>query len=168
MEKPFDDIPHSKGEALDRHLAHVARLTPWALPIWRAARDGNLVIVPVPRDTELPADFGKRLLCPLLIIIGDDDHASTGPSRFPCAEHILRRADFVFLYAAAGSKEYYETFATKAKGVCRSVLIEADSAHSGKWLDLINRCAKRGQFIWFVEPLPGRVHPAPECRPREH
>jgi hypothetical protein len=146
---------------LERLAAAAAQLTPHALPLFRAARDGLIGIVMPLRDT------GWRFLRqtddlnrPVVVLVGDDDHASTGPSGWKCARRLPEWAGAAIVHSAGGDPEHYRFALVTALGCGRLVLVETDTAHAAEWEELF-----RGRIpVLAIRAPEGRLHPEPMPR----
>lgn len=146
-------------EELDRGAAILADLAPFCLPLIRAARLGLICLIAVPRGVPPPRRLLEETKRPVCVLIGDDDHASTGPDAWPGARWLSYWAKASFVHAAGGEAAHYTiaVAATLAHG--RLLFVETDSGHADEWNRLLGG-GKRSPILCFL-PGGGRQHPAP-------
>ena len=168
MDEYHDEFQWRTEAELDRQIEITAQVAPWALPILRAARDGRLALFCVGRDVNFPPKQLDSYLCPRLVVLDDDNCASTGPTHFPCAETVFRWANIVIIYGAAGDPLYYQQFAILTEVFRCAVLVECPSKDTEKWNSVVLRYRRPATRIVQIVPFPERVHPSAERRPTEH
>jgi hypothetical protein len=71
-----------------------------------------------------------------VVLIGDDDYASSGPAGWRCAETIAAWARCAVIHAAGASAETYHEAVQGARLLGRAALIETDTAHAEEWASL--------------------------------
>ena len=71
-----------------------------------------------------------------IVLIGDDDYASTGPSGWACSPTIAAWAGCAVIHASGATVETYRQAINGAHVRGRAVLVETDSAHAEKWAEL--------------------------------
>jgi hypothetical protein len=107
------------------------------LPFLRAARAKQLSVCEIGRGGVLEwrevEQLASRL--PMLILIGDDDHESSGPSGFPG----LRRMQYwrprkVVVHGSGVSEAISQEIVAAIQVLRRMVLVETDSAHIDEWM----------------------------------
>ncbi len=141
---------------LDRFAAALATTTPHHLPLLDAVRAGRIAVVAPERQAAGNClREAKRIGRPVLLLIGDDDHASTGPSGWRCARKLREWARAAIVHGTGGRREHYEWAATAAAMQRRLVMIETDSGHLAEWASPVRRCAIDG-----VRPARYRAAPA--------
>lgn len=157
-------MPTLKIDSLDDIPAAIASLQVAGaihrIPLLRALRGGQIAHFEVTRDT--PTNIAKAFFRlaekPAVILIGDDDYASTGPAGWPAAPKLLAWARVVFVHATGGQPAHYEAAIKAAQKYRRVLLIEATSAHAEAWRTAATfGGAKR---IIILLPTDG-VHPRP-------
>ena len=146
---------------LDRLTATVATLAPHHLPLFRAVRAGLIELVMPRRETGWrflrEADAKRR---PVLLLIGDDDHASTGPDGWRCAKRLPPWTRAAVVHGTGGEAAHYAAAVGFAIGHGRLVMLETDSAHLAEWTALF---ANRVPLLTIRPPDDG-LHPAPISR----
>ena len=88
-----------------------------------------------------------------VLIIGDDDHASTGPAGWKCAEAVAAWGACAVIHAAGATAETYLEAARGGRILGACVLVETDTAHAEQWTALFV-----GKPTLLVLPR-GGVHP---------
>jgi hypothetical protein len=71
---------------------------------------------------------------PLLVVLGDDGPAPTGPEGFAQTARLLRWTRAVILYTAGGEERFYRQAVDITTQHGRCVLIEADSGQRQAWM----------------------------------
>jgi hypothetical protein len=140
-----------------RLLAQAARLAPHLLPLLRACEAGTLALVVLERASPASAlrDVEARRR-PVVVLVGDDDHASTGLGGWRCAGRLRQCADFATIHGTAAEAAHYAAATQDALAGFRVALIETDSRHVMEWFHLFNgRCQ-----VTVIQPLAGGQHPA--------
>ena len=147
---------------LDRAGAVFADLAPHQLPLIRAVRDGLITLIAPERAAPWPKRAIEAVRRPAIVLLGDDDDRSTGPTGWRCANAASRWPRSAVLHATGGKPEHY-AMAVVTAGLCWRVLfVETDLAHSAAWHGLLDR---RRIPVLSIVPPPGSQHPAP--RPPE-
>lgn len=146
---------------LEKVAAAVAVHAPFALPLYRAARDGLLNIIHPGRGAQVPSKMLERPGRPVLVLIGDDDDQSTGPSAWACGLRVRRWAQAGMIHAAGGEAHHYENALAGALLTGRFLLVETSMVHHAAWknfldtkVPVLNVISRTG-----VHPAP----PAPEA-----
>jgi len=88
------------------------------------------------RDSVAAADL-ESSRHPTLVVVSDDDYASTGPRGWRSAAVITSWAGAALIHAAGVDRETYRAAAQAARIVGRCVLIETSSEHAEGWAELI-------------------------------
>ncbi|WP_198374056.1 hypothetical protein [Neoroseomonas rubea] len=131
-------------------------------PVLRAIRDGQIVCVVIKRTAGEEAMSLRHIAnhpLPALIIMADDDHASSGPARFPAARKALRYARAHMIHAAGGQPSDYALAIQAAMAQRSCCLVETDAAHLDEWARFAARAAlPRRVPTLLVRPTDG-VHP---------
>lgn len=143
---------------LDRVGAVLADVAPHQLPLIRAVRDGRITLVIPERDTPWPKRAVEAIRKPAILVLGDDDGRSIGPSGWRCANAAVRWPRSVLVHAAGGAAAHYEAVVAAALMVQRVLLVETDSEHVAEWRGLLERHRIPGAVIL---PPNGQAHPAP-------
>ena len=99
---------------------------------------------------------------PVIVVIGDDDYASTGPAGWACAASIAAWAGCAVIHAAGATAETYREAVMGAYLVGSAVLVETDSTHAETWAELF-----RPKPVLMVLPMDG-AHPIMPARGAVH
>jgi hypothetical protein len=70
---------------------------------------------------------------PTVVVVGDDDYQSTGPSGWRCSAVVSEWAAAAVVHAAGATAESYSEAVRAARLLGRAVLIETDTAHAEEW-----------------------------------
>lgn len=136
---------------------------PHYAPLFRAVRDGVVGLLRLARGVEVEAATiaaALRAPRPVIAVIPDDDHASTGPAGFPAARRLWRHANGVIIHAAAGLPEHYAAAVGVAVVERFIVLVETSSRFAPDWHEAVIRGARpRRPPILHIVPSEG-AHPA--------
>jgi hypothetical protein len=112
----------------------------WHAPLWRALGAKRIGLVELRRGASRGdcrrvlrrlADVRRR---PIIVMVGDDDHASTGPAGWPGIGGLLRWAAAVVIYSAPGDAAAYEALVSFAVAHRKVLVIETNSAKAGAWI----------------------------------
>lgn len=122
--------------------------------VLRPASAGVLNAVFAFRDSHITMRQLKTSDRPVLVIIGDDDYASTGPVGWPDATKLMRWARFVILHGAGGEPGHYSAAVMAAQVHHRALMIETDTAHLDAWRALVMRIRPNGAGL-IVRTRPG-------------
>jgi hypothetical protein len=71
---------------------------------------------------------------PTVLVIGDDDYASTDPSDWRAARGAVCWAHAVFIHAAGAEIEHYKAVVANAVIRGRLLFVETDAAHLSEWV----------------------------------
>lgn len=158
------DLIRLRPEDMDHAAVVLADLAPFTLPLIRAARLGLIALAAVPRGVPPRRRLLEETKRPVCVLIGDDDHASTGPGAWPGARWLSYWGRAAIVHAAGGEPEHYSiaVAATLAHG--RLLLVETDTAHEAAWCRFLGE-GRRCPLLRIV-PHDGRQHPAPRA-PRD-
>ncbi len=124
-------------EQLELATALIAAHALYQLPVFRAARDGLIHLVAPGRDATIPKRILDETRRPVVVLIGDDGHASTGPEGWRCAKRLRYWARGGIVHAAGGEPQCYALAVAGALALQRFVLVETDSAHEAAWTHLL-------------------------------
>lgn len=107
---------------------------PGVAELLRQVRRGGLAIVFCSSRTD-PLDIADldQAPCPVVVVVGDDDYASTGPAGWRAASTLAAWARAAVVHAAGATADTYRQAADAARIVGHSVLVETDSAHALEW-----------------------------------
>jgi hypothetical protein len=140
---------------LDRLAAAYATLAPHRLPLVRAARDGLINLIEPNRRAAIPAGLLNERRRPTVILIGDDDHASTGPAGWACARRLRYWGRAAMIHAAGASREDYEVIVIGAALHQRTLMIEAATTNQAEWTEFFR--PHMGCVV--ITCPPGEAHP---------
>jgi len=121
-------------------------------------RGGLAVLFNSDRGQRVTADELNQAQRPTVVVIGDDDYASSGPAGWRCSATIAGWAAAAIVHAAAATAESYAEAAKAARLLGRAVLIETDTAHALAWAKVFE-----GRPVLVVAPTTG---PHPILPPR--
>lgn len=149
---PQADIPTLIAQAEIEGKRHI-------IPALQAANSNKIALFLVSRRA--PVAMFKRWLAtpyqrPRLVVLGDDDHMSTGPEGFPTAAKALGWARWGMLHAARGEPEHYADAVAATLQHKRVVLVETDTAHTEAWGRLMHRNQVANAAVLM---RPGVPHP---------
>ena len=156
---PFTRLTREQADRM-RHIA--AQLGDFAMPLVNALADGQITLVIPTRRDRAPLDAMRRATRPVVVLIGDDDYASTGPNGWRCAQKVTRWARAALVHGAGGERQHYEAAIMGAEAHGRFVLVETSSAYALPWLMLLS-----GKPVLTIVPK-GGPHPLPEMREVVH
>ncbi len=150
------------AEVVDR----IAR-SPYAykLPLYRAAQAGLICLCEVPRGVDVPLKRIDRAGRPAIILLGDDDYASTGPIGWPSTRKLVYWARSAFVHGTGGTADDYANAVMMAQRWRRLLLIETDSQHLMDWARVIQNAPRRIDAV-FKRPTADGVHPLLEKEAR--
>ena len=139
---------------IDRLVNVTAQLGPWAMPVIEALQAGIIGVQMLQRTERAPLGDMRRAPLPLLILIGDDDDASTGPDGWRPALAAIRWARGAILHAAGGEAAHYETAVMGTLATGRMLLIETSTQHAPAWATALGSTP-----TLFIIPRDGKPHP---------
>lgn len=108
------------------------------------------------RDTAFPTAKLATLRRPVILLIGDDDDAATGPLSWRCARPAGRWAAAVMVHGAGPKAEHYQAAITAVALVRRVLLVETSSTHVMAWARFLGH-----PRTLLVRPPEGVQHPIP-------
>ena len=160
------DIPNfhqiGKPEQLDRLIAHAAALElVGRVELFRAVRDGAINLIEVGREAPAPMRAMEQSQRPVVLLFGDDDYASTGPSGWAAWQRVSYWARAAMVHATGADVASYQMAIGMALLQPRFLLVETDSAHAHEWGEALHR--RRIPALGLVPP--DGVHPV--TPPRE-
>ena len=128
---------------------------PGAAELLRAVRRAEIELVNIAhRDAEVTvADLSQTGAA--VVLIGDDDYSSTGPTGWRCADTVTAWAAAAVVHASGATAETYAEAVHAARLLGRCVLIETDAAHAQDWAERF-----QGKPALIILPRTG-VHPVP-------
>ncbi len=152
----LDQIPLAISQVQAGGAAHRAVLL-------RAIYRGLIAHTELQRETT--ASHVKRFIAaaraPALILVGDDDYASTGPDGWRQTTRLMQWARLVIVHAAGADVEQYEAFVTVARQIGRVLLVETDAAHAEAWTQAA-LAVRAPPAVQLILPIDG-LHPV--CLP---
>jgi hypothetical protein len=148
-------------DQIDRLIIHAAALNlPGRVELLRAVQRGDINLVEPCRDAVVPGRVLKNMARPLVVLLGDDDYAATGPAGWATVPRLLRWASSALVHASGGDVPSYRLAIAMALARPRFLLIETDSAHAAEWDATLSR--RRIPCIGLAPPF--GVHPVPLSR----
>jgi hypothetical protein len=150
-----------KSNQIDRLIAHASTMDlPGRVELLRAAREGMIDLVEIQRKAEAPMRTMERSLRPVIMVLGDDDYAATGPSGWAGWQRLSYWARGAVVHATGADIVSYRMAIGLALVARRFLLIETDSAHAHDWGRALHR-----RNIPAVGLLPPNgVHPTAPTR----
>ncbi len=107
---------------------------PGMAALLREMMQGGLALVSIAdRATTVDLDEVRQKSRPTVVIVGDDDHASTGPAEWKCANAVAAWAACAVIHAAGATAETYVEAVAGARVTGACALIETDAAHATEW-----------------------------------
>jgi hypothetical protein len=154
------DVPNfhqiGKPEQLDRLIAHAAAMNlTGRVELLRAVRGGEINLIEVGRDAPAPMRALEQSLRPIVMLFGDDDYASTGPSGWAAWQRVSYWARAAMVHATAADIASYQMAIGMALLQPRFLLVETDSAHAHEWGEALHR---RNIIALGLMPREG-IHP---------
>ncbi|GGC63998.1 hypothetical protein GCM10011504_47750 [Siccirubricoccus deserti] len=136
------------------------------VPLLRALGANRTVVLYVERGaTALALAAVEASRKPVVIVIHDDDHATSGPTGFPIARKALRWARAHIIHGTGGEPWHYGAAVEMALSEGSCAVCETSSAMVPAWADLARRAAMPRRAPGFVllprtgaHPVVGRVH----------
>lgn len=114
-------------------------------PIYQAALRQEMDLAETGPAGEVALDAFSHTR-PVLVVLGDDGPAPTGPEGFAQAAGLLRWTRAAILYSAGGEERFYQEAVDLTRQHGRCVLIETDAAQRKAWMDRI-----AAEMIWRHE-----------------
>ena len=137
MQKP-EVYSFSNRAELEKVTAAVAVNAPYALPIYRAARDGLINLIQAGRGAQIPQKMLERPGRPIVVLISDDDYQGTGPAGWFCGLRCRRWARGCMIHAAAGEAQHYEIALKGALLTGRFLLVETSMDQHAAWKSFLD------------------------------
>jgi hypothetical protein len=107
------------------------------VPLFSAVCAKRLGLLILPRGEDGDWKLLKGSTRPTIVLIGDDDYASTGPSGWPHIGKLRRWANTAIVHAAAGAASHYQLAVDQAQQFRRLLLIETDAVHAEQWVKVL-------------------------------
>jgi hypothetical protein len=150
-----------KPEQLDRLIAHTAALElVGRVELFRAVRDGTINLIEVGREAPAPLRIMEQSPRPVVLVLGDDDYASTGPTGWAAWQRVSYWARAATVHATGADVASYQMAIGMALLRPRFLLVQTDSAHAHEWAEALHR--RRIPALGLL-PLEG-IHPVPPPR----
>lgn len=130
------------------------------IPLLRALLSGRIAYFEAHRTTSagtLKRFFGVAEK-PALLLVADDDYASTGPDGFPVADRAMRWAKLAVIHATGGTPEQYSELVEAAELTRRLVLVETSSAQADTWAARAKAQPNRPRLL-LLKPIADGQHP---------
>jgi hypothetical protein len=122
----------------------------------RAVRRHEINLVELQRESPTPTKVLESSRLPTIVLIGDDDPASTGPTGWTGFRRLEYWARAGFVHATGATVASYD-FAVQLTVRCgRLVLIETASQYADEWTEALMR--RRIRTMKMIPP-PGQQHP---------
>jgi hypothetical protein len=130
------------------------------IPLLRALLNGRIAYFECQRSTSVGAvkRFFGMVEKPAVMLLADDDYASTGPDGFAVTDRALQWARLAVIHGTGGTPEQYAELVEAAGLARRLVLVETDSAHAGEWVARGKAHPNRPRLI-LLRPIGDRQHP---------
>jgi hypothetical protein len=123
-----------RPEHCARHIAAQAQAgEPAMIPLFRGVREGLISAVWNVRGTQVEPSVLDLKRRPTVIVVGDDDYRSTGPSGWPQAARLMRWANALLLHGAAGEPEHYGLAVAAAVVRKRMLFVQTSSSRLAEW-----------------------------------
>lgn len=120
----------------------------------KALQAGKIEVVWASRnDPPISISTLKRMGRPVLVIIGDDDYAASGPATWKSIRLLMRWSRGVIIHGAGAEAEHYATAVEGAIALGRIVMVETASSFIGAWA--VEADAK----LWQVIAPRSGLHP---------
>jgi hypothetical protein len=130
------------------------------LTILLEAVNAGLIGLLVPtRPAILPKRQLRRCDIPTIVLVGDDDHETTGPSAWAWASSLQRWATRAIVHGAGATLTEYRAAVYMCLAVNKLVLVETSSSHIPTWATHFAE-AKPPVPIALIVPRDGQ-HPKP-------
>lgn len=134
------------------------------LPFLRATRNRQLSMCELERGGAPEWRELERLTerLPLLLLIGDDDHQSTGPAGWPGLQRMRYwRPRKVIVHATGGDEAISQDIVTSMTLLRRLLLVETSSAHASVWTAWGEALKPHNGVLTILHP--GGQHPKPHA-----
>lgn len=129
-----DHIQITSPDQIDHLIARATTLNlPGRAELLRAVRSGGIYLVEVARDAPAPMRLIERSPRPVVLLFGDDDYASTGPTGWAAWQRASYWARGAMIHATGADVPSYRMAIGLALMTQRFLLIETDSAHAHDW-----------------------------------
>jgi hypothetical protein len=127
-------------DQIDRLIAHAAMLNlPGRVELLRAVRARAINLVEIERKAPAPMRLIEQSSRPVMLILGDDDYAATGPAGWAAWQRLSYWARGAMVHATGADATSYQMAIGMALVVQKLLLIETDSAHAHEWGAALHR-----------------------------
>jgi len=157
-------FPSFSAAVLDRAVAAAAIAgAGHTAELLRAVRRGEIALIqPQNRAVMVSLSTLKRSPRPVLVVVGDDDYQSTGPSGWACFPALLRWARAAIVHGTGADVESYRWAIAMARATGRGLLIETSSVFALTWREAFRTARNPAPTLTLV-PRNG-VHPVMPAR----
>ncbi len=135
--------------------------------LYRLVRQRRLLVMECTRDAVFSIKLLKAQTKPVVVLLGDDDYQTTGPSAWVSLPKLLRWAKRGVLHATGGDARTYEMAASLAMVCRRLILVETSSAAMAEWGRAFTAARPSVPFVGIVPPA-GEAHPVIPDRSAQH
>lgn len=141
-----DAIDHAIARAVTIGFPHTAELL-------RAVQRGEICLVaPDDRAARVTMASLKRAHLPVLVLIGDDDYASTGPAGWACTPTLLRWARQAIVHGTGADITTYRLAVQMAVGCRRGLFVETNSVFAPVWAEALRLVRQPVPTLTLVAP----------------
>ena len=148
----------------DQFAAVIAQISQagyaFKVPLYQAAQAGVISLCEVTRDGIPPLKRLDRTGRPVVILIGDDDYASTGPGGWAATRRLMHWARAALVHGSGGTAEDYCGAVAMAIQWNKMLLVETSSEHLMAWAGVVQRAPRRIAAVFKRPTAPG-IHPVP-------
>jgi hypothetical protein len=128
------------------------------VPLYRAAQGGMISLCEITRDGTPPLKRLDRTGRPMVILVGDDDYASTGPDGWVATRRLMYWTKAAIVHGSGGTAEDYCGAVAMAIQWGKLLLIETSSEHLMAWASAVQNAPHRITAVFKRPTAPG-VHP---------
>ena len=128
------------------------------LPLYRAAQSGIIALAEITRDGVPPLKRLERTNRPKVVLVGDDDYASTGPDGWTATRKLIHWARAALVHGTGGEMEDYVGAVAMAIRWDRMLLVETSSEHLMAWAGVVQKAPRRITAVFKCPTAPG-IHP---------
>jgi hypothetical protein len=142
-------------------IAHLSRSQyAYKVPLYRAAQAGMISLCEITRGATPPLKRLDRTDRPSIVLVGDDDYASTGPAGWVATRRLMYWIRAALVHGTGGTMEDYCGAVAMALKWDKVVLVETSSEHLVNWADVVQKAPHRITAVFKRPTAPG-VHPIP-------
>jgi hypothetical protein len=159
MNAPFQQV--STPEHFAAVITHMAQCGfGFKIPLYRAAQAGMISLCEITRDGIPPFKRLDRTNRPKVVIVGDDDYASTGPTGWVATRRLMHWTRAALVHGTGGTPEDYVGAVAMAIQWDKMLLVETSSDHLMAWAGVVQNAPHRITAIFKRPTAPG-LHPIP-------